>query len=117
MIRVTVIPISIIILILSVNYSYQDVLAMHDSQLDVNTWIANDNVTQLHTIDLNNGPVSSSATTEGIAPNEVGDANGEDPTVLVTPTDNGGEQDTGDEGTTDNGSSRDEDSNNGDEED
>jgi hypothetical protein len=48
MIRVTVIPISIIILILSVNYSYQDVLAMHDSQLDVNTWIANDNVTQLH---------------------------------------------------------------------
>jgi hypothetical protein len=37
MIRVTVIPISIIILILSVNYSYQDVLAMHDSQLDVNT--------------------------------------------------------------------------------
>jgi hypothetical protein len=111
MIRVTVIPISIIILILSVNYSYQDVLAMHDSQLDVNTWIANDNVTQLHTIDLNNGPVSSSATTEGIAPNEVGDANGEDPTGLVTPTDNG------DEGTTDNGGSRDEDSNNGDEED
>jgi hypothetical protein len=31
------------------------VFAMHDSTLDVNTWIASDNTTQLHTIDLNKG--------------------------------------------------------------
>jgi hypothetical protein len=34
------------------------VVAMHDSTLDVNTWIASDNSTQLHTTDLNRGPIS-----------------------------------------------------------
>ena len=45
------------------------VVAMHDSTLDVNTWIASDNSTQLHTTDLNRGPTSpaisaGAATTE-----------------------------------------------------
>lgn len=31
--------------------------AMHDSTLDVNTWIASNN-SKLHTIDLNKGPIS-----------------------------------------------------------
>jgi hypothetical protein len=30
-------------------------LAMHDSELGVNTWLAGDNSTQRHAIDLNNG--------------------------------------------------------------
>jgi hypothetical protein len=38
----------------------QTSLAMHDSTLGVNTWIAQDNTTQLHTINLN-GPVNQSA--------------------------------------------------------
>jgi hypothetical protein len=37
------------------------VFAMHDSTLDVNTWIASDNTTQVHTIDLNQGVQSPSA--------------------------------------------------------
>ena len=45
--------------------------AMHDSNLDVNTWLASDNSTQLNTIDLNSGPVASSAGSEGAA--ETGD--------------------------------------------
>jgi hypothetical protein len=45
--------------------------AMHDSNLDVNTWLASDNSTQLNTIDLNSGPVASSAGSGGAA--ETGD--------------------------------------------
>jgi hypothetical protein len=37
------------------------VFAMHDSNLGVNTWLASDNSTQLHTIDLNKRASSSSA--------------------------------------------------------
>ena len=37
------------------------VFAMHDSNLGVNTWLASDNSTQRHTIDLNNGPSGSTA--------------------------------------------------------
>jgi hypothetical protein len=43
----------------------QVIFAMHDPTLDVNTWIASDNSTQLHTIDLNNGSISSTSTMEG----------------------------------------------------
>jgi hypothetical protein len=38
--------------------NFTSVVAMHDSTLDVNTWIASDNSTQLHTTDLNRGPIS-----------------------------------------------------------
>ena len=41
---------------------------MHDSNLDVNTWIASDNVTQLHTIDLNSGTVSPTAEAGELTP-------------------------------------------------
>lgn len=34
--------------------------AMHDSTLGVNSWLARDNTTQLHTINLN-GPINQSA--------------------------------------------------------
>jgi hypothetical protein len=37
------------------------VFAMHDSNLGVNTWLASDNSTERHTIDLNNEPSSFSA--------------------------------------------------------
>src|SRR5918992_5103058 len=56
------------------------VVAMHDSTLDVNTWIASDNSTQLHTTDLNRGPISPAVST--------GAATAEDTTgpSTVTPT-------------------------------
>src|ERR687895_85865 len=56
------------------------VFAMHDSTLDVNTWIASDNSTQLHTTDLNRGPISPAVST--------GAATAEDTTgpSTVTPT-------------------------------
>jgi hypothetical protein len=52
--------------------------AMHDSNLDVNTWLASDNSTQLNTIDLNSGPTASAAGTGGAA--ETGDEAVEDET-------------------------------------
>jgi hypothetical protein len=45
--------------------------AMHDSNLDVNAWLASDNSTQLNTIDLNSGPTASAAGSGG--PAETGD--------------------------------------------
>ena len=59
------------------------VFAMHDSNLGVNTWLASDNSTQRHTIDLNNGPSSSSAeagaaTASDTATDENGDETGSD---------------------------------------
>ena len=44
--------------------------AMHDSNLDVNTWLASDNSTQLHTIDLNKGPISSTTATGASTPEQ-----------------------------------------------
>jgi hypothetical protein len=56
------------------------VVAIHDSTLDVNTWIASDNSTQLHTTDLNRGPISPAVS--------AGAATAEDTTgpSTVTPT-------------------------------
>jgi len=55
------------VMIVIISSQQSAVFAMHDSTLDVNTWIASDNNTQLHTIDLNKGPTdSTSATTEGV---------------------------------------------------
>lgn len=67
------------------------VVAMHDSTLDVNTWIASDNSTQLHTTDLNRGPISPAvsagaataedttgpSTTTSTAPDGADEADGE----------------------------------------
>ena len=59
---------------------------MHDSNLDVNTWIARNNSTQLHTIDLNKGPISP-PTAGATAPEETTGVTTQDPTPgPVTPT-------------------------------
>jgi hypothetical protein len=52
--------------------------AMHDLNLDVNTWLASDNSTELNTIDLNSGPMASAAGPGGAA--ETGDEAVEDET-------------------------------------
>jgi len=55
------------VLIVIISLQQSAVFAIHDSTLGVDTWIASDNSTQLHTIDLNKGPVDpTSATTEGV---------------------------------------------------
>ena len=73
-----VIVTALTILILTISsHQPRGVFAMHDSTLDVNTWIASDNSTQLHTIDLNNGPVSSTSSAEGGDTDE-GDITGEE---------------------------------------
>jgi hypothetical protein len=63
---------AIVFALIIASQQYGIIFAMHDSTLDVNTWFANinntqdsSNSTQLHTIDLNNGPLSPTATGEG----------------------------------------------------
>ncbi len=68
--------------------NFISVVAMHDSTLDVNTWIASDNSTQLHTTDLNRGPISP-AVSAGAAPAE--DATG--PSTVTPTTPDGAEED------------------------
>ena len=68
--------------------NFISVVAMHDSTLDVNTWIASDNSTQLHTTDLNRGPISP-AVSAGAATAE--DANG--PSTVTPTTPDGTEED------------------------
>jgi hypothetical protein len=65
--------------------NFISVVAMHDSTLDVNTWIASDNSTQLHTTDLNRGPISPA----GAATAE--DATG--PSTVTPTTPEGAEED------------------------
>lgn len=74
--------------------NFISVVAMHDSTLDVNTWIASDNSTQLHTTDLNRGPISP-AVSAGAATAE--DATG--PSTVAPTAPDGAEEDAdGDEG-------------------
>jgi hypothetical protein len=74
--------------------NFTSVVAMHDSTLDVNTWIASDNSTQLHTTDLNRGPISP-AVAAGAATAE--DTTG--PSTVTPTTPDGAEEDAdGDEG-------------------
>ena len=68
--------------------NFISVVAMHDSTLDVNTWIASDNSTQLHTTDLNRGPISP-AVSAGAAAAE--DATG--PSTVTPTTPDGAEED------------------------
>jgi hypothetical protein len=54
----------IVMMIIAIGlYFSRSAFAMHDSAMDVNTWIASNNSTQLHTIDLNKGPVIPTAAT------------------------------------------------------
>lgn len=71
--------------------NFISVVAMHDSTLDVNTWIASDNSTQLHTTDLNRGPISPAVS--------AGAATAEDETgpSTVTPTTPDGAEEDADE--------------------
>jgi hypothetical protein len=77
--------------------NFISVVAMHDSTLDVNTWIASDNSTQLHTTDLNRGPISP-AVSAGAATAE--DATGPSTVTPTTPDGAGEDADSenGDEG-------------------
>jgi hypothetical protein len=83
--------------------------AMHDSNLDVNTWIASDNSTQLHTIDLNKGTPSPSAAAGSATTSEetmdesteedtLADENGDEATGSEGGGDEGGGDEGGDEG-------------------
>lgn len=72
--------------------SFASAFAMHDSTLDVNTWIASDNSTQLHTTDLNRGPINPTAST--------GAATGEEttsPSTVTPSTPDETEEDSADE--------------------
>lgn len=55
--------------------------AMHDSTLDVNTWIASDNSTQLQTTDLNRGPISPALPTGAGATDETNGPSTDTPTT------------------------------------
>ena len=89
--------------------------AMHDSNLDVNTWIASDNSTQLHTIDLNKGTPSPSAAAGSASTSEetmdesteedtLADENGDEATGSEEGGDEeGGDEEGGDEGGGDEG--------------
>ena len=65
--KLTLVPVisAIVFLIIIASQQHGTIFAMHDSTLDVNTWIASDNSTQLHTMDLNSGTMSPSATAAG----------------------------------------------------
>jgi len=68
--------------------NFSSVVAMHDSTLDVNTWIASDNSTQLQTTDLNRGPVNP-AVSAGAPPVE--DTTG--PSTVTPTTPDGADED------------------------
>ena len=64
--------------------------AMHDSTLDVNTWIASNNSTQLQTTDLNKGPVSPTTST---AANTAQETTGPSVVTSTTPDEAGDDVD------------------------
>ncbi len=111
----TRLPLMLVVTFMTVVFSFHigTAFAMHDSNLDVNTWLASDNSTQLHTIDLNNGSASTTAATGASTPEEttdettegegegedlplpLADENGDDQNEDEEEEDNGGEDDTG----------------------
>lgn len=58
-----VLMVALMAMTLSGGLNFVSAFAMHDSTLDVNTWIASNNSTQLQTTDLNKGPVSPTTST------------------------------------------------------
>ncbi|HEY3525042.1 MAG TPA: hypothetical protein VGK47_02510 [Nitrososphaeraceae archaeon] len=87
----SVLLLALMVMVVFGGVNFISVVAMHDSTLDVNTWIASDNSTQLHTTDLNRGPISPAVST--------GAATAEDATgpSTVTPTTPDGAEEDGDE--------------------
>jgi hypothetical protein len=79
---IMIIPILLVVVVLitaSLGHYVGTGFGMHDSTLDVNTWLASDNSTQLNTIDLNSGPVASATDSGGAAETaETGDEAVED---------------------------------------
>jgi hypothetical protein len=73
--------------------NFASAFAMHDSTLNVNTWIAGNNSTQLHTTDLNKGPVSPTTPT---AANTAEETTGPS-TITPTTPDEGGDDEGGDD--------------------
>jgi hypothetical protein len=88
-----VLLLTIIVMMVFEGVNIASVFAMHDSTLNVNTWIASDNSTQLHTTDLNRGPISP-AVAAGAAPAE--DANG--PSTVAPTAPDAEEEAAGEEG-------------------
>ena len=87
--------------------------AMHDSTLDVNTWIASNNI-KLHTIDLNKGPISP-PTAGATAPEETTGVTTLDPAPgPVTPTSPDEDEDQASSGAEDEDTLFEEDESNGD---
>jgi hypothetical protein len=77
--------VSLMAMTLSGGLNFVSAFAMHDSTLDVNTWIASNNSTQLQTTDLNKGPVSPTTST---AANTAQETTG--PSVVTSNGDDGG---------------------------
>jgi hypothetical protein len=69
------------------------VFAMHDSTLDVNTWIASDNSTQLHTTDLNRGPISPTVPAGAATPEDTAG-----PSIVTSTTTDADEESAGENG-------------------
>ena len=84
----SVLILALVVMMVFGGVNFISVVAMHDSTLDVNTWIASDNSTQLHTTDLNRGPISP-AVSAGAATAE--DATG--PSTVTPTTPDGAEED------------------------
>jgi hypothetical protein len=68
----SLIAISLLILLSTVvTTTHKTTFALHDSHLDVNTWLTQDNTTAT-TIDLNSGPASPTMPEEEVIPEEGG---------------------------------------------
>jgi hypothetical protein len=74
-----VLMVALMVMTLSGGLNFVSAFAMHDSTLDVNTWIASNNSTELQTTDLNKGPVSPTTSTAATVEETPGPS-------IVTPT-------------------------------
>jgi hypothetical protein len=81
-----VLMVALMVMTLSGSLNLVSAFAMHDSTLDVNTWIASDNSTQLQTTDLNKGPVSPTTST---AANTAQETTGPSVVTSTTPDEDG----------------------------
>ena len=81
-----VLMVALMAMTLSGGLNFVSAFAMHDSTLDVNTWIASNNSTQLQTTDLNKGPVSPTTST---AANTAQETTGPSVVTSTTPDEEG----------------------------
>jgi hypothetical protein len=105
-----VLMVALMVMTLSGSLNFFSAFAMHDSTLDVNTWIASDNSTQLQTTDLNKGPVNPTTST---AADTTQETTGPSVVTSTTPDEEGDDVDNEEEeGDEDGDSNSDGDSNN-----